>query len=136
MSADEITTVAVCRTCRPEGTPADAEPPGAALAKAVAKAALGLGVVEVRAIACQSACSRACSATVAAPGKFSYVIGNLSPDDAADVVAFAVAHAASADGVPPWRSRPERVRKNTIARVPPPGAEHPLVEPVETPVGD
>ncbi|MDR4306402.1 DUF1636 domain-containing protein [Chelatococcus sambhunathii] len=133
--AGTITTLTICRTCRPEGAAADAEPAGSVLVRAVARAATDAAAVEVRAIACQSACSRACSATVAAAGKFSYVIGNLVPEDAADLVAFAEAHAAAVDGVPPWRSRPERIRKNTIARVPPPGADHPLVERLE-PAGD
>jgi predicted metal-binding protein len=126
------TTLAVCRTCRPEGAPADADPPGAALGRAAAatlETADPDGHVDVRVIACLSACGRACAASVSAPGKFAYVIGGLSPEDAGDLVAFALAHAEADDGVPPWRSRPEKVRKNTVARVPPPGAEHPLVEP-------
>lgn len=84
--------------------------------------------VEIRSIACLSACSRACSAAIAAPDKFAYVIGGLAPEDAEDLVAFAALHADSFDGVPPWRARPEKIRKNTVSRVPPPGAEHALVE--------
>lgn len=127
------TTLAVCRTCRPEGVPAEAEPPGAALGRAAADALRRLDAgaqVEIRAIACLSACGRACSASVSAPGKFAYVIGGLGPEDADDLAAFARAHADAADGVPPWRARPEKIRKNTVARVPPPGLEHPLVEDV------
>ncbi|RXF74001.1 DUF1636 domain-containing protein [Hansschlegelia zhihuaiae] len=127
------TTLTICRTCRPEGGPSEAEPPGAALGRAAAEAARRLGPeagVEVRAIPCLSACGRACSASVSAPEKFSYVIGGLAPEDAGDLVAFARAHAESADGVPPWRARPEKVRKNTVARVPPAGCDHALVEEV------
>ena len=124
-----VSTLTVCRTCRPEGSPAEAEPAGAGLARATARAAGAFeDKVDVRTIACLSACGRACSATVAAPGKFSYVIANLTPEDAADLVAFAAAHAESADGIPPWRARPERIRKNTAARVAPPGVQHALVE--------
>ncbi|MFD1333416.1 DUF1636 family protein, partial [Methylopila musalis] len=103
-------------------------PEGARLARATARALDG-AEVEVNAIACLSACSRGCAATVAADGKFAYVIGGLTAEDAADLAAFALAHAASVDGVPPWRARPEKVRKNTIARLPPPGVAHALVEP-------
>lgn len=99
-----------------------------ALARAALAVASGETAVSVRAIACLSACGRACSAAVAAPGKFSYIVGGLAPEDAADLVAFARAHAESADGIPPWRSRPEKIRKNTISRVPPPDAAHALVE--------
>lgn len=124
-------TVAVCRTCRPEGAAPDVEPPGAALGRAVARVAREReleSVVEVRAIACLSACARACTASVTGAGKFGYVVGGMGVDDAADIVAFALAHAESSDGVPPWRARPERVRKNTVARLPPHGVAHPLLE--------
>ncbi|GLK67518.1 DUF1636 domain-containing protein [Hansschlegelia plantiphila] len=124
------TTLTVCSTCRPDGA-ADAEPrPGALLGQAVARALDGSDAglrIEARAIACLSACSRACSASVAAPGKFAYVIGGLEPADAEALIAFATAHAESADGVPPWRARPEKIRKSTVSRTPPPGVAHPLV---------
>lgn len=121
-------TVTVCRTCRPEGAPREGEPEGARLARAAAAALAGEDA-EVNAIACLSACSRGCAATVAAEGKFAYVIGGLTAEDAGDLAAFARAHAESADGVPPWRARQEKVRKNTVARLPPPGRAHALVEP-------
>lgn len=136
-SPDEATTLTVCRTCRPEGN-GSTEPPGARLGRLALEAIEldGQGAVEVKAIACLSACSRSCAASVSAPGKFAYVIGGLSPDDAQDLAAFALAHAAAADGVPPWRSRPEKIRKNTVARVPPPGGEHALVESISAAVDD
>ncbi|MGA0531434.1 DUF1636 family protein [Hansschlegelia sp. KR7-227] len=125
------TTLTICRTCRPEGAPSEGEPPGAALGRAahaiVARRALE-GRIETRAIACLSACSRSCAASVSAPGKFAYVIGGLDPSDADALVTFALRHAEAVDGVPPWRERPEKIRKNTVARVPPPGAEHALLE--------
>ncbi|MFC7052989.1 DUF1636 family protein [Hansschlegelia quercus] len=128
------TVITICSTCRPEGALEDAERPGAALGRAVARALAACGPeveVQARAIACLSACSRACSVAVASPGKFSYVVGNLLAEDADAVVAFAIAHAKSADGVPPWRERPEKVRKNTLSRVPPADAAHALVTAIE-----
>ena len=41
---------------------------------------------------------------------------DLHPDDVAEM---ARAYAATPDGIVPWRSRPEVIRKNTIARIPP-----------------
>lgn len=129
---NEPTTLAVCRTCKREGARPDDEPLGAALGRAAAAALRRANVtsVEIKAIACLSACGRACTASVAAPGKFSYVIGGLLPEDAEDLVAFARGHAEAPDGVPPWRARPEKIRKNTVARVPPAGLDHALVEDV------
>jgi predicted metal-binding protein len=58
--------------------------------------------------------------SVAAPGKWTYVIGNLDPErHAADILAFARQHSLHEQGLPVWRERPEHIRKNTIARVPP-----------------
>lgn len=122
------TVVTVCRTCRPDGFADAATPPGAALALAVRDALAGDDDIDVRAIACLSACGRACSASIAAPDKFAYVIGGMDPADAELIATFARGHAKSMDGVPPWRERPEKVRKNTVSRTPPPGAGHTLVE--------
>jgi predicted metal-binding protein len=126
------TLLTVCRTCRPDGAQPGDEPAGAALGRVAAQALRESGStdVEIRAIACLSACSRSCSASVSAPGKFGYVIGGLRPEDAGDLVAFALRHAEASDGVPPWRARPETIRKNTVARIPPPGVAHPLIEDV------
>jgi predicted metal-binding protein len=136
-NGDGITVLAICRTCRPEGDPAS-EPPGARLGRLAAEAIREqrADAVVVKAIACLSACGRSCAASVAAPGKFAYVIGGLTPNDAEDLASFAIAHAAAPDGVPPWRARPEKIRKNTLARVPPPGTAHPLVEDVSAAVDD
>lgn len=124
------TVLTVCRTCRPEGADPNDVPPGEELGRRAAAALRDARPdrVEIRAIACLSACKQACAATVAAPGKFSYVVAGLTPDDAEALVAFAGLHAEAPDGVPPWRERPGKVRKNTISRVPPPDMPHPLVE--------
>ena len=115
-------TLYVCVTCRGNGDVGGGEPrPGARLLTAIeqgsAEAGEGVAVVGVE---CLSNCSRSCSAAVAAPGKWTYVIGNLDPErHASDILAFAHQHSAHDLGLPVWRERPEHIRKNTIARVPP-----------------
>jgi len=112
-----VSTLFVCITCRPPG---DAEPhprPGARLYAALKERAADLDVVPVE---CLSNCTRSCSAAVTAPGKWSYVVGHLDPDQHVDdILQFARQPRAHADGLPVWRERPAHVRKNTIARVPP-----------------
>ena len=114
-------TLYVCVTCRSEATPSDVERPGARLLAAVehrdeAERA-GLNVVAVE---CLSNCQRSCSAAITAPGKWTYVIGGLDPDQhAGDILHFARLHQAHEHGQPVWRDRPIHIRKNTIARVPP-----------------
>jgi len=112
-----MTTLFVCITCKDASAPAgDGVRPGARLYEAL-KARSQIEVVPVE---CLSNCTRSCTAAVAAPGKWTYVVGHLDPDrNVADMLAFARLHDATADGLTVWRDRPEHVRKNTIARVPP-----------------
>jgi predicted metal-binding protein len=112
-----VSTLYVCVTCRREGDPPAGPRPGARLFAALKERAADLDVVPVE---CLSNCTRSCSAAVTAPGKWTYVVGHLDPDiHAGDIAEFARQHRASADGLTVWRERPEHVRKNTIARVPP-----------------
>ena len=96
---------------------AEAPLPGARLA-----AALALGLppgVTLRPVECLSACSQGCAVALAAPGKWTYVYGRLTPEDAADILTGAAAYAASPDGLVPWRDRPAIFRKQSLARIPP-----------------
>jgi predicted metal-binding protein len=112
-----MTTLFVCITCRGDGTStADEVRPGARLYEALKARA----EIEVRPVECLSNCERSCTAAVAAPGKWTYIVGHLDPDkNVDDMLQFARAHHETADGLTVWRERPLHVRKNTIARVPP-----------------
>ena len=112
-------TLHVCITCRagqtiPEGQPT----PGARLRDAILDAGVPPGVNLVP-VECLSACNQGCSVALSAPGRWSYVYGRLSDANARDVIAGAAAYAAAADGIVPWRSRPEIFRKQSLARIPP-----------------
>jgi predicted metal-binding protein len=112
-----VSTVFVCMTCRREGDTAEPRP-GARLYAALKEHAAG--DLEVMPVECLSNCTRSCSAAITAPGKWTYVVGDLDPDQhVGDVIAFARLHRNSADGLTVWRDRPVHIRKNTIARVPP-----------------
>jgi predicted metal-binding protein len=112
-------TLHVCITCRAGQTIPDGEPtPGARLRDAIIAAGVPDGVNLVP-VECLSACSQGCSVALSAPGRWAYVYGRLSQDNARDVVAGAAAYAAAPDGLVPWRSRPEIFRKLSLARIPP-----------------
>jgi predicted metal-binding protein len=114
---DRVSTLFVCVTCRREGDPPADVRPGARLYAALKEQA---GDLDVQPVECLSNCTRSCTAAVAAPGKWTYVVGHLDPDQhVSDMVQFAHLHQASPDGLTVWRDRPVHVRKNTIARVPP-----------------
>lgn len=111
--------VYVCVTCAGGGTGEHGAPrPGALLAAATAQAAHGTGV-EVRTLRCLANCSRGPSAALRAAGSWTYVFGALDVGCAAALVTGARLLANAADGILPWRGRPDALKRGLIARVPP-----------------
>jgi predicted metal-binding protein len=113
----------VCTTCRRPDDPEDYPRPGAALAAATIVAAENSGIA-VQPLRCLANCKRGCSAvlrrTEASAPSWTYVFGHLDPAaDAQALVAGARLLADSADGLMPWRGRPEALKRGLIARVPP-----------------
>lgn len=119
-----ITEVIVCTTCRPPDASRDEPAAGALLFDAVQTAQLMDDApnprVRVRGMACLSSCSRACSVALQAPGKHTYLFGDLVPDDetAQHVLVCAGMHAAAADGNLLRNERPARLRSGILARLP------------------
>ena len=111
----ENSELVVCTTCRLPGANPEAPRDGARLS-----AALTAAGIAHRAQECLSACTRGCAVVFRGPGRWTYVQGALDPDlHLDDLITMIRAYGASEDGVVPWRSRPEVIRKNTIARIPP-----------------
>ncbi|WP_233151745.1 DUF1636 domain-containing protein [Pelomonas sp. KK5] len=120
------TELLICTTCRPPGASRSEPAAGELLLEAVHIAQLQDDAgrhapVRVRGIACLSACSRACSVALQAPGKHSYLFGDLAPDAATaeQLLACAGLHARHADGLMQRNERPERLRSGILARLPP-----------------
>jgi predicted metal-binding protein len=122
-----VTEVLICTTCRPAQASRAAPAAGQALLEAVQDAVrqsahAGTGPAPlVRGIACLSGCTRACTIALQAPGKHTYMFGDLQADPvtAAQVLACAVLHQHSADGSLPRKERPERLRSGILAKLPP-----------------
>jgi len=111
-------TVYVCTTCKRAGEP-DSEPrPGALLAAATERAAAGTEV-EVRRLRCLANCTRGPSAAMRCNGSWTYVFGGLDTTCADALIEGARLLAGAADGILPWRGRPEILKRGLIARVPP-----------------
>lgn len=118
------TELLVCTTCRPADAPRDGQAAGQDLFEQLEGAlafapSSPLGPL-LRGIACLGACSRSCTVALQAPGKASYVFGELAPDDDCVQAVLEVArqHAFSADGLLVWGQRPERLRRGLVARLP------------------
>lgn len=115
----------VCTTCREAGD--DADDP-AARAGARLHAALiaepADPVITIVPVECLSVCTRSCAASFAAPGKWTYIYGDLPAEQAARILLDgARLYAQTGDGLIPWKQRPAALKKGVVARVPPlPGA--------------
>ncbi len=108
----------VCITCKRAGEP-DSEPrPGAILAAATERAAAGTEI-NVRRLRCLANCTRGPSAAMRCNGSWTYVFGGLDATCAAALIEGARLLARAADGILPWRGRPEPLKRGLIARVPP-----------------
>lgn len=113
------TQILICVKCRSQ-TPADpdATRPGQILFEN-SHATNTSAELDVIAVECLSNCSKGCSVALRGAEKWSYVYGNLTPDDAELLLAGARKYHDTSDGLVPWRERPEHFRKNCIARIPP-----------------
>jgi predicted metal-binding protein len=110
-------TVVVCATCRDE-TGSDAHPrAGAELARNTKAAAAG--EVHVATVDCLGNCKRRLSAAILRENCWSYVFGDLSAESGTDLIAAAKLFATSADGLIPWRGRPDSLKRGLVARIPP-----------------
>lgn len=70
-------------------------------------------------VECLSGCSRGCTIAVSGDNKWTFVIGDLDPNEhAQDVVTYTLQHGAHEEGLPVWRERPQAIRKGVLARVP------------------
>lgn len=113
----------VCTACRVAGQVETEGPrPGALL---LTELSGKIGSVALTAVECLSNCSRGCTIALRAPGRWTYVYGNIDPAQHLDaVIAGTWKYSDAPDGLVPWRERPDHFRKNCIARIPPLEAPH------------
>lgn len=118
MNADggrSAATLLVCVTCKSEEGPM-----GAGLFEALSRRLAAEPEIMLRAVECLSVCKRPCTVALAAPGKWTYVVGDLTREShLEDIVVAARRYAASPAGVVPWRERPLAFRKGVVSRTPP-----------------
>ncbi|MEM8664865.1 MAG: DUF1636 domain-containing protein [Pseudomonadota bacterium] len=82
----------------------------------------------IRGVRCMSQCKRPCTVAFSAPGRFTYLFGDLDPaDHAADVLAAFVAYANAPEGFLPRDARPAPLQAGILGRIPPLGSCHETV---------
>ena len=117
--APSTTTLYVCVTCRAEGDPSEIRA-GRRLHDALAAELGSDAAFSIVPVECLGACRRSCAVSLAAPGKWTTVYGDLPAEGAAPVVAeTARLYGAAPDGLIPWKLRADAVKKGAIARIPP-----------------
>lgn len=81
-------------------------------------------------VRCLANCARGPSAAIRCLGAWTYVFGQLDESrDGPALVEGARLLAAAADGLLPWRGRPEALKRAVIARLPPAGTPGDAVDP-------
>ena len=123
--------VLVCISCRAGDALPDAAGhwPGRRLYDALAARGLPAGV-RLRPVECLQNCTRGCTVAFRGPGRWTYVYGNCRETSDSDMLAQAAArYQATPDGLVPWRERPEHLKRNCIARLPPETFPDPALEP-------
>ena len=115
------TTIHVCTTCRATGEALEPreERAGFRLWQALTSHAES-SAYHINPVECLSVCKRPCTVAMTAPGKWTYVYGDLAIDTApAIILAGAALYEATPDGIVAWKSRPEALKKGVVARLPP-----------------
>jgi predicted metal-binding protein len=111
----------VCVKCRRGAElPADARRPGQRLFDEITAEALPAGVT-VTAVDCLQNCEAGCTVALRGGSRWTYVFGNLDErTQSAMLREGAALYRDTADGLIPWRQRPEHFKRNCVARIPPP----------------
>ena len=100
-----------------------ATPPGRFMNDAVARALGENPVVALREVVCLSSCDHGCAAAISAPGKWTYLLGRLTPDMTDDLLAYAATYAGSKTGTVLPSKRPASLSRMIVGRVPDLGTE-------------
>lgn len=118
-------TLFVCTTCG--STWADDKRIGTSAGEFLLRdlqTALADAGVQIEPVKCLSACLNSCAVAITAPGKFSYVLGQLPAKDQRSetvqaLVEMAKLHREKADGFVPYGERPELLKNRVMGRIPP-----------------
>lgn len=122
-------TVFICVACR-QSDDADSRPGQTLLDELRARLSpQERDLVAIEPVDCLGVCKRPCTIALAGENKWTYVIGDLDAEgDVDDLIDSARRHAASANGIVPWKERPNAFRKGVVSRVPPLSASASKVE--------
>ncbi|HCY03884.1 MAG TPA: metal-binding protein [Gammaproteobacteria bacterium] len=133
---DKSPVLSICTSCRDGREVVDGSRGGTRLAQAVvtqlgARAATKL---KLRGVQCMSQCKRPCIASLSSHDRFTYVFGDIDPEnpDHVDALFELVArYKTTPEGFLKRRERPEALRSNILGRLPPLRSGSSLVTPLD-----
>jgi len=114
------TELLVCVKCRRGAEiPDDERRPGQRLYDSIVEKDLPEGV-KVTPVECLQNCDHGCTVALRGGDRWTYIYGNIDEVSQPDLlIEGAALYNATADGLIPWRSRPEHFKRNCVARIPP-----------------
>jgi predicted metal-binding protein len=124
LPGEDRSNLYICLSCWRDGTAPKAEgarTDGRRLFEAVEVLLAEMGEdapVEAMPTLCFANCKQGCSAAIGAPGKWSYLLGRLGPEHAADLLIYAAAYRQARAGVVLPSGRPASLQHSVIARFP------------------
>ena len=128
-----VPTLSICQTCR-DGREAERGDirGGTRLAGAVCDLVARQGCdADLRGVRCMSQCKRPCTVALSAPGRFTYLFGDLDPhQDAHAVLDLLPLYLAEPLGFMPRDRRPPPLRAGILGRIPPLEPMSDLVDPL------
>jgi predicted metal-binding protein len=114
LESDDI--LYVCITCKKNGVAVEPRP-GKVLYENLKRTSASKNIKPVR---CLAGCSQGCVLSLNNKRKWSYVIGNLTPNqDEEQIIKGFTEYKNTSDGKIPFSRRPEAFKKRSLARVPP-----------------
>ena len=118
---EPTTILTVCTTCRmgaarQEGVPVAGQVLHDRVSALLAQA--DAAPLRLRGVECLAVCNDGCAAAIAEPGKWSYLLGRLTPDKAADLLQFAGSYRRSRTGTVMPSKRPASLADMILGRIP------------------
>lgn len=135
--ANEPATLSICTTCRDGREVAAGTRGGARLGAAVLAHMWGAATaaVTLRGVKCMSQCKRPCVVSLSKKDSFTYVFGDLDPEQTHHIDALlelVAEYNTAPEGFLERKDRPEAMRANILGRFPPIGMTSRLVIPFES----
>lgn len=119
-------TLFVCTICRlPQATgPANAADPsseisgGQLLLNQLHECFAGQEQIQIQPVRCMGVCSRSCVVALAAPGKLTFILSELTPASVPELQEFSQQYISQHGGNVPFKQRPIAVRQGMVAVLP------------------